>query len=50
MWRTAPQILWVNMVTSVALGLLICFDPREIDAMQRPPRTGPMLAVVFSQK
>src|SRR5262249_42488219 len=35
---TAPQILWVNMVTSVALGLVISFEPHEPDVMQRPPR------------
>jgi magnesium-transporting ATPase (P-type) len=35
---TAPQILWVNMVTSVALGLVIAFEPHELDVMQRPPR------------
>ena len=35
---TAPQILWVNMVTSVALGLVISFEPHEFDVMQRPPR------------
>jgi magnesium-transporting ATPase (P-type) len=35
---TAPQVLWVNMVTSVALGLVICFEPHEIDVMTRPPR------------
>jgi magnesium-transporting ATPase (P-type) len=35
---TAPQILWVNMVTSVALGLLISFEPHEADVMLRPPR------------
>jgi magnesium-transporting ATPase (P-type) len=35
---TAPQVLWVNMVTSVALGLVICFEPHEIDVMERPPR------------
>jgi magnesium-transporting ATPase (P-type) len=35
---TAPQILWVNMVTSVALGLVISFEPHELDVMQRPPR------------
>lgn len=36
---TAPQILWVNMVTSVALGLVISFEPHELDVMQRPPRS-----------
>jgi magnesium-transporting ATPase (P-type) len=35
---TAPQVLWVNMVTSVTLGLVICFEPHEIDVMTRPPR------------
>jgi magnesium-transporting ATPase (P-type) len=35
---TAPQVLWVNMVTSVALGLVISFEPHEIDVMNRPPR------------
>src|SRR5262245_19187697 len=35
---TAPQVLWVNMVTSVALGLVISFEPHEMDVMSRPPR------------
>jgi magnesium-transporting ATPase (P-type) len=35
---TAPQVLWVNMVTSVALGLVVSFEPHEIAVMQRPPR------------
>jgi len=35
---TAPQVLWVNMITSVALGLVISFEPHEIDVMNRPPR------------
>jgi magnesium-transporting ATPase (P-type) len=35
---TAPQILWVNMVTSVALGLVISFEPHELDVMHRLPR------------
>src|SRR6478609_1934854 len=35
---TAPQVLWVNMVTSVALGLVISFEPHELDVMQRVPR------------
>ncbi len=35
---TATQILWVNMVTSVALGLVISFEPHERDVMNRPPR------------
>ena len=35
---TAPQVLWVNMVTSVALGLAISFEPHESDVMLRRPR------------
>ena len=35
---TAPQVLWVNRVTSVALGLVISFEPHETDVMNRPPR------------
>jgi magnesium-transporting ATPase (P-type) len=35
---TAPQVLWVNMVTSVALGVVISFEPHELDVMSRPPR------------
>lgn len=35
---TAPQVLWVNMITSVALGLVIAFEPHEPDVMQQPPR------------
>ena len=36
---TAPQVLWVNMVTSVTLGLVISFEPHEVDVMRRPPRS-----------
>jgi len=35
---TTPQILWVNMVTSVALGLVCAFEPHEKDVMKRMPR------------
>jgi magnesium-transporting ATPase (P-type) len=35
---SAVQILWVNMVTSVALGLTLAFEPTEPGAMARPPR------------
>ena len=35
---TAVQILWINMVTAVALGLTLAFEPTEPDAMRRPPR------------
>ncbi len=32
------QLLWVNMTTVVLLGLMLVFEPREADLMQRPPR------------
>ena len=35
---TAGQILWVNMVSSVALGLALAFEPPESGVMKRPPR------------
>ncbi|WP_084282212.1 HAD-IC family P-type ATPase [Deefgea rivuli] len=35
---TTPQILWVNMITSVALGLVCAFEPHENGVMQQPPR------------
>ncbi|ASY65542.1 Ca ion P-type ATPase (plasmid) [Sinorhizobium sojae CCBAU 05684] len=35
---TPVQILWINMVTAVALGLTLAFEPTEPGAMQRSPR------------
>jgi magnesium-transporting ATPase (P-type) len=35
---TPPQILWVNMVTSVTLALALAFEPREPGTMRRAPR------------
>ncbi|WP_187972002.1 cation-transporting P-type ATPase [Aquibium microcysteis] len=35
---TPIQILWINMVTAVALGLTLAFEPTEEGAMARPPR------------
>lgn len=35
---TAAQILWVNMVSSVALALALAFEKSEATVMQRPPR------------
>ena len=35
---TAPQILWINMVTTVALSLALAFEPGEKEIMERPPR------------
>ncbi len=35
---TPVQILWVNMITAVTLGLGLAFEPAESDVMARPPR------------
>jgi cation-transporting ATPase F len=32
------QLLWVNMATSILLGLMLVFEPKEKDLMNRPPR------------
>lgn len=35
---TAVQILWVNLVTAITLGLALAFEPTEDNTMARPPR------------
>ena len=35
---TAVQILWVNLITGVPLGLALAFEPTEPGTMHRPPR------------
>jgi magnesium-transporting ATPase (P-type) len=35
---TPVQILWVNMITAVTLGIALAFEPTEPNAMRRPPR------------
>lgn len=35
---TPVQILWVNMITAVTLGLALAFERPEADIMDRPPR------------
>ena len=35
---TAAQILWVNLITSVTLGLVLAFEPAEPGLMRRAPR------------
>ncbi len=32
------QILWINLTTALALGLMLIFEPKEKDSMERPPR------------
>jgi len=35
---TPIQILWINMITAVTLGIALAFEPTEENTMQRPPR------------
>ena len=32
------QLLWINMMTAVSLGVMLVFEPKEPDLMDRPPR------------
>jgi cation-transporting ATPase F len=32
------QLLWINMMTAILLGLMLVFEPKEPGLMQRPPR------------
>jgi cation-transporting P-type ATPase F len=32
------QLLWVNLVTALLLGLVLVMEPKEADIMSRPPR------------
>ncbi|WP_417594252.1 cation-transporting P-type ATPase [Parasphingorhabdus sp.] len=36
---TAIQILWVNLVSAITLGLALAFEPSEAGTMRRPPRS-----------
>lgn len=35
---TPIQILWINLITSVTLGIALAFEPTEENTMRRPPR------------
>jgi magnesium-transporting ATPase (P-type) len=35
---TPIQILWINLVTAITLGLALAFEPTEENTMRRPPR------------
>jgi magnesium-transporting ATPase (P-type) len=35
---TAVQILWINLITGITLGLALAFEPSEPGTMSRPPR------------
>jgi magnesium-transporting ATPase (P-type) len=42
---TAVQILWINLITAITLGIALAFEPTEAGTMARPPRsrTAPIL-------
>lgn len=46
------QILWVNMTTAIALGMMLIFEPKEADIMRRQPRppSAPMLSSEMIQR
>ncbi len=35
---TAIQILWINLITAITLGIALAFEPTEANTMKRPPR------------
>jgi len=35
---TPPQILWINMILTITLGLVLAFEPAEPGVMERRPR------------
>ena len=35
---TAVQILWINLITGITLGMALAFEPTEVGTMSRPPR------------
>lgn len=35
---TPIQILWINLITAITLGLALAFESTEADTMRRPPR------------
>ncbi len=36
---TPVQILWINMITAVTLGIALAFEPQDPSVMQGPPRS-----------
>jgi magnesium-transporting ATPase (P-type) len=35
---TPVQVLWINLITAITLGLALAFEPTEANSMRRPPR------------
>jgi cation-transporting ATPase F len=46
------QLLWVNMMSAILLGLMLVFEPKEPGLMQRPPRDPrkPLLTVALAMR
>jgi cation-transporting ATPase F len=46
------QILWVNLTTALALGMMLIFEPKEAHIMDRPPRSpyAPILSKTMLQR
>lgn len=42
----AAQILWINLITGITLGLALAFESTEVSPMARPPcaRNAPILS------
>jgi calcium-translocating P-type ATPase len=36
---TAIQILWINLITAITLGIALAFEPTEGSTLRRPPRS-----------
>ncbi|MGE0625858.1 MAG: HAD-IC family P-type ATPase [Pseudomonadales bacterium] len=45
---TPVQILWINMITAVTLGIALAFEPPDASVMHRPPRStqAPLLSAL----
>ena len=38
LYCSRSQVLYINMITSVTMGLMLAMEPAEDDIMTRPPR------------
>jgi Ca2+-transporting ATPase len=41
------QLLWINLVTALLLGLVLVMEPKEADIMSRPPRNPAMPLLTY---
>jgi Ca2+-transporting ATPase len=42
------QLLWVNMMTAIFLGLMLVFEPKESGIMARPPRQSKLPLLTYA--